>query len=72
MQLGSLATRSRLDGPDVWQFRWSEKGPAGGRVYRKRVIETIQPYPNAEEARSAVHSLITEVNWPTHGPIQSR
>ena len=63
MQLGSLTTRSRMDGPDVWQFRWSEKSPQGGRVYRKRVIGTIEQYPNAEAARSAVHSLITEVNW---------
>jgi len=63
MQLGSLTTRSRLDGPDVWQFRWFEKSPQGGRVYRKRVIGTIEQYPDAEAARSAVHSLITEVNW---------
>jgi hypothetical protein len=27
MQHGSLTTKSRLEGPDVWQFRWSEKGP---------------------------------------------
>lgn len=63
MQLGSLTTRSRLDGPDVWQFRWSEKSSQGRRVYRKRIIGTIEQYPNAEAARSAVHSLITEVNW---------
>jgi len=63
MQLGSLTTRSRLDGPDVWQFRWSEKRSQGRRVYRKRIIGTIEQYPNAEAARSAVHSLITEVNW---------
>jgi hypothetical protein len=25
MQHGSLATKSRLEGPDVWQFRWSER-----------------------------------------------
>ena len=63
MQLGSLTTRSRLDAPDVWQFRWSEKSSQGRRVYRKRIIGTIEQYPNAEAARSAVYSLITEVNW---------
>jgi len=25
MQRGSLALVSRKEGPDVWQFRWSEK-----------------------------------------------
>lgn len=63
MQHGSLTTKSRLEGPDVWQFRWSEKGPNGKRIYRKRVIGTIEEYPNQDAARSAVASLITEVNW---------
>jgi integrase len=63
MQHGSLTTKSRLEGPDVWQFRWSAKGPNGRRVYRKRVIGTIEEYPNQDAARSAVASLIAEVNW---------
>ena len=63
MQHGSLTTKSRLEGPDVWQFRWSEKGPNGKRIYRKRVIGTIEEYSNEDAARSAVASLITEVNW---------
>ena len=46
MQHGSLTTRPRLEGPDVWQFRWSEKGPDGKRIYRKRVIGTIDEYSN--------------------------
>ena len=63
MQHGSLTTKSRLEGPDVWQFRWSEKGPNGERIYRKRVIGTIKQYPDEDAARSAVASLIAEVNW---------
>jgi integrase len=63
MQHGSLTTKSRLEGPDVWQFRWSEKGPNGKRIYRKRVIGTIKEFPNQDAARNAVASLITEVNW---------
>jgi integrase len=63
MQHGSLTTKSRLEGPDVWQFRWSEKGPHGTRVYRKRVIGTVEQYPDAEAARHVVSGLITEVNW---------
>jgi integrase len=63
MQHGSLTTKSRLEGPDVWQFRWSEKGPNGKRIYRKRVIGTIKELPNLDTARNAVASLIAEVNW---------
>jgi hypothetical protein len=62
MQHGSLTTKSRLKGPDVWQFDWSEKGPNGKRIYRKRGIGTIEEYPNQDAARTAVASLITEVN----------
>jgi hypothetical protein len=40
MQRGSLIKKSRKWGPDVWLFRWSEKGTRGKRVYRKRVIGT--------------------------------
>jgi hypothetical protein len=52
-----------LEGPDVWQFRWSEKGTNGKRIYRKRGIGTIEEHPNEDAAQSAVASLITEVNW---------
>jgi len=68
MQQGSLTTKSRLEGPDVWQFRWSEKAPNGRRVYRKRVIGTVEKYPEAESARNAVSGLISEVNWANQRP----
>jgi hypothetical protein len=38
------------------------KAPNGKRIYRKRVIGTIEEYSNEDAARSAVASLITEVN----------
>lgn len=63
MQNGSLAQKSRLEGPDVWEFRWSEKGPYGRRVYRKRVIGTVDEYTDIKAARGAVAGLIAEVNW---------
>ena len=68
MQQGSLTTKSRLEGPDVWQFRWSEKTPNGRRVYRKRVIGTVEKYPEAESARNAISGLISEVNWANQHP----
>jgi integrase len=63
MQHASLTMKNRLEGPDVWQFRWSEKGTHGSRIYRKRVIGTIEEYPDVEAAREAVAGLIAEVNW---------
>jgi hypothetical protein len=51
MQHGSLIRSIRKHGPDVWQFRWSETGGNGKRVYRKRVIGTVEQYSDAVEAR---------------------
>jgi integrase len=63
MQHGSLGTKSRLEGPDVWQFRWSEKDPNGKRVDRKRVIGTAEEYPDAGSARNSESGLISELIW---------
>src|SRR5580658_267975 len=68
MQHGSLETKSRLEGPVVWQFRWSEKEPNGRRVYRKRVIGTVEEYADADSARNAVFGLISDVNWANQRP----
>jgi hypothetical protein len=57
MQQGSVIQTSRKHGPDVWQFRWSEKDHGGRRVYHKRVIGTVQQYPDTQAAREAVHQL---------------
>ncbi|MFZ1975258.1 MAG: site-specific integrase [Candidatus Acidiferrales bacterium] len=46
MQRGSLAMVSRKEAPGVWQFRWSEKDLHGVRVQRKRVIGSVERYPN--------------------------
>jgi len=63
MQRGSLAIVSRKEGPGVWQFRWSEKDLNGSRVQRKRVLGTVERYPNETAARSAIGVLLAEVNW---------
>jgi integrase len=62
MQHGSLAMVNRKGGPAVWQFRWSEKDSCGARVQRKRVIGTVERYPNEAAVRSAVAVLLTELN----------
>src|SRR6516165_2106238 len=62
MQRGSLGMVIRKEGPAVWLFRWSEKGLCGARVQRKRVIGSIERYPNEDAARSAVSVLLAEIN----------
>ena len=62
MQHGSLIKSVRKYGPDVWQFRWSEKGPQNRRIYRKRVIGTVEDYGDMDCARRAVAGLLSEIN----------
>lgn len=67
MQRGSLVRSKRKHGPDVWQFRWSERGPNRKRVYRRRVIGTVEQYQDEGAARGAVAVLVSEIN--SHQPI---
>ena len=62
MQQGSVIRTSRKFGPDVWQFRWSEKDRSGRRIYRKRVIGTVQQYPDAQAAREVTTALVGRIN----------
>jgi len=62
MQQGSLIRTYRKRGPDVWQFRWADRGPFGKRIYRRRVIGTVCQYPDADSARKAVTGLLRELN----------
>jgi integrase len=62
MQHGSLALVSRKEGPAVWQFRWSEKDLRGARFQRKRVIGTVERYPDEAAARAATAILLAEAN----------
>ena len=62
MQQGSVILTSRKFGPDVWQFRWSEKDRSGRRIYRKRVIGTVQQYPDAQAAREVTTALVGQIN----------
>jgi integrase len=62
MQQGSLIRSGRKRGPDVWQFRWAERGPYEKRIYRKRVIGTVCQYTDADSARKAVTGLLREIS----------
>jgi integrase len=58
MQQGSIIRCERKHGPAVWQFRWSETGPQGQRIYRKRVVGTVEEYVNSEAVRESSRVLI--------------
>jgi hypothetical protein len=58
VQQGSVILTGRKHGPDVWQFRWSEKDRSGRRIYHKRVIGTVQQYPDAQAAREVTTALV--------------
>src|SRR5258708_33776232 len=62
MQQGSLSRSDRKRGPDVWQFRWADRGPYGKRIYRKRGIGTACQYADADSARRVVTGLLREIN----------
>jgi len=61
MQHGSVIQTSRREGPNVWQFRWSEKDLNGHRVYRKRVIGTVEQYADAAAVCHAALALLPDV-----------
>ena len=58
MQRGSLIRSARKRGPDVWQFRWSEGAGNGKRLYRKRVIGTVDQFSDALEAQRAAAAIL--------------
>ena len=66
MQQGSVIQSSRKCGPNVCQFRWSERDLNGQRVYRKRVMGTVEKYADVAEVRLAASALIAETNLGSH------
>jgi len=42
------------EGPDVWQFRWSETRLDGKRFYHKKIVGTVEQYPDEDAARRSV------------------
>ena len=62
MQRGSLMRVSRKQGPDVWQFRWSERELNRRRIYRKRVLGSVGRHADEAAARCAVTVFLAEIN----------
>jgi hypothetical protein len=62
MQHGCMERLNRKRGPQVWQFRWSESDPGGKRLYHKKIIGTVEHYPDETAVRRAVVGLLSEIN----------
>ena len=62
MQRGCMQRNSRKEGPDVWQFRWSETRLDGKCLYHKKIVGTVEQYPDEDAARRSVVGLVSELN----------
>ena len=62
MQHGCMERLNRKRGPEVWQFRWSVTDPEGKRLYRKKIVGTVERYPDENAARRSVVGLVSEIN----------
>ena len=62
MQHGCMQRNSRKEGPDVWQFRWSETRLDGKRLYHKKIVGTVEQYSDEDAARRSVVGLVSELN----------
>src|SRR5438094_4639531 len=62
MQRGCMQRNTRKEGPDVWQFRWSETRLDGKRLYHKKIVGTVEQYPDENAARRSVVGLVSELN----------
>ncbi len=56
-QYGNLTIRKRKKGPDVWQFRWTEKGRQ-----KSMLVGTVEKLPTQADAERAVESLRMKIN----------
>lgn len=54
---GTLTRRSRKNGPDAWQFRWTEQGTP-----KSVLIGTVDQYPKKADAERAVEYLRIKIN----------
>jgi len=62
MQGGSITVERRKCGPDVWCFRWRERGPDGRRIHRRIVLGSADDLRSLASARKMVVGLSREIN----------
>jgi len=52
-----MQLNSRKEGHDVWQFRWSETRLDGKRFLHKKIVGTVEQYPDEDAARRSLVGL---------------
>jgi len=57
MQNGSVIRAQRQRGPDVWEFRWRERGADGRRKHRRMVLGSVEQLADETVARQAIATL---------------
>jgi hypothetical protein len=62
MQGGSITVERRKCGPDVWCFRWRERGPDGRRIHRRIVLGSADDLRSLASARKMAVGLSREIN----------
>lgn len=62
MQNGCLMQVPRRRGPNVWEFRWRERGSDGRRVHRRIVVGTVEQFRDETRAVRAILGLRREIN----------
>jgi hypothetical protein len=56
-QHGNLQLDERMNGPDVWVYRWREYLPGGKTQRRGEMVGTIEEYPTKADAQKASEHL---------------
>jgi integrase len=62
MQHDCMERLNRKRGSEVWQFRWSVTDADGKRLYHKKIVGTVERYPDENAARRSVVGLVLEIN----------
>jgi integrase len=62
MQKGSLIRSSRLQGPDVWEYRWRESCSGKKRKHRRIVIGSLDTLRDESAALKAISALRRDIN----------
>jgi len=68
MQRGCMQRNSRKEGPDAWQFRWSETRLDGKRLYRKKIVGTVEQYPDEGAAPKSTSTKLSTRTSRVSGP----
>src|SRR6185437_1384751 len=61
-QDGHLRKAKRKRGPDVWEFRWRERGPDGKRRQRTLTVGNVEELRTEREALNRIQMLRLNIN----------